>query len=505
MPKQPSLAPANGTVRFTVEYSDESPIGCCGSARLQAHLRAINAPIYRLLEREGPEQVVGQGERLLKKVFGSASFRAWCGQNGRLASDHLHPAPESVYPNALVASVGSEEILRVPWTKETSSELHDAVAHWAGDPGLAPSALGAPLDEYLRQNRSPENRLPKDSGQAIDWGNADAVFLGHNTVAVRFKGQCLVVDPWFVPMAARYPRGYQPLQRGQLGPVDAVAITHSHPDHFDPGSLLQFHRDTLMLVPKVPKESLLSFDLSYRLQEMGFRKVVALGWWESRKIGDITITALPFYGEQPTDADQLYPEVRNWGNFYHLQTPRLRCAIVADGGQDRDGTVKNVAFEAYRRWGAIDLLFSGYRGWALYPIQYFESSVREYLLFVPPELYSVRQSIMNTCDEAVDAAEAWHARYLVPYADGGAPWFSEIGLGPTYPVPKANPKHAKSFFDPYPERCLEALRLRSEPIPGIGVGSPVEALLLRPGESCVMNRRRATVRGYAGHRWPSGW
>ena len=83
----------------------------------------------------------------------------------------------------------------------------------------------------------------------------------------------------------------------------------------------------------------------------------------------------------------------------------------------------------WRRWGAVDILFSGFRGWNLYPIQYFESSVRQYMLFVPPSLYGVRQSIMSSVDEAVDTAEAWHAQYLVPDADGGAPWFSDIGPG----------------------------------------------------------------------------
>src|SRR5207245_2356253 len=120
----------------------------------------------------------------------------------------------------------------------------------------------------------------------------------------RSQQRCVIIDPWFFPSARRYPRDYQPLQRRHLGSVDAVAITHSHPDHFDPGSLLQFHRDTLMIVPRVPRETLLSWDLSYRLSELGFRKIVELDWWKSRRVGDITVTALPFYGEQPTITEQ---------------------------------------------------------------------------------------------------------------------------------------------------------------------------------------------------------
>ena len=76
------------------------------------------------------------------------------------------------------------------------------------------------------------------------------------------------------------------------------------------------------------------------------------------------------------------------------------------------------------------LVFSGYRGWQLYPFQLLFSSVSRFLLFVPPSLWSTRQQLMNSVDDAIDVAEGWGARYLVPYADGGAPWYWDIGLGP---------------------------------------------------------------------------
>jgi hypothetical protein len=268
--------------------------------------------------------------------------------------------------------------------------------------------------------------------------------------------------------------------------------------------LLQFHRDTQILVPRVPRESILSLQMADRLRELGFTRVTEMDWWSTVKVGDISVSAAPFHGEQPTVDDQLYPEIRNHGNCYVVRTPRVSCAMVADCGRDRDGSVARIALEAYRRWGAIDVLFSGFRGWNLYPIQYFESSVRQYLLFVPPMLYGVRQSIMSNVDEAVDTAEAWHAQYLVPYADGGAPWFSDIGLGPKFGENGLDREGEWIGFDALPERCVEAVQKRSTPVPGVVAGSAVEAMLLRPGDAVSWSKKKPVVVQSETHRWPWG-
>jgi hypothetical protein len=190
------------------------------------------------------------------------------------------------------------------------------------------------------------------------------------------------------------------------------------------------------------------------------------------------------------------------GNTYLVRTPRFACAFLADAGRDRAGDIKEVALRAYQRWGRLDVLFSGYRGWCLYPLQYVESSVRPYLLFVPPELYSVRQSVMNTVADAVDTAELWHARYLVPYADGGAPWYWRLGLGPRLVAEEGQPPQEWLYFDPFPERCAEELRVRSAPTPTTFVGSPVCPLLLRPGQSFAWRAGEAHIVDCECHHWP---
>jgi hypothetical protein len=485
-----ALEPGTGV---EVEYRDDSRFGGATSPKLQQHLRAAFGPLHKVLRAKGPEYVVRHGARLLDDLSASAAMREIRNRRG-LSKAILYPDPRAIAPEAIVLS-SEQDQTRLRVNKTSLAEMHDIVADMAMG-GRAPSNGAAAFAQAFSQHA---NTRPKAGVVA---SGADVVYTGHNTVAVRTKKAQVVVDPWLFPHSSRYPADYQPITRRELGEVDCVAITHSHPDHFHPGTLMQFHRDTHIVVPRVPRESILSLQMADRLRELGFRRITELDWWSSVTVGDIIVSAAPFYGEQPTVQDQLHPEVRNHGNCYVIRTPRVSCALVADCGRDRDGSVANVALEAWRRWGAVDILFSGFRGWNLYPIQYFESSVRQYMLFVPPSLYGVRQSIMNSVDEAVDTAEAWHAHYLVPYADGGAPWFSDIGLGPQFGPSGVSHEGEWAGFDALPERCLDAVRKRATPVPGVEVASPVSAMLLRPGDAVSFARRQPAVIRPESHRWP---
>jgi hypothetical protein len=135
----------------------------------------------------------------------------------------------------------------------------------------------------------------------------------------------------------------------------------------------------------------------------------------------------------------------------------------------------------------------------MYPAQLLFSSVARFLLFVPPALWSVRQQIMTTADEAIDIAERWGARYLVPYADGGAPWFWQIGLGPNL---AAGAVAESVRFDPVPERVLAALAARTEGHDGQPLASQVQALLLRPGDSVQDIAADVSVLRLPDHTWP---
>jgi L-ascorbate metabolism protein UlaG (beta-lactamase superfamily) len=415
---------------------------------------------------------------------------------------------EVLYPDAALAGPHTLHVTRpdrrtgvqVRLPAPLWPHVHDVIAALSEHGHEEASRVGAEIGELLAalrneglvesaddaDTRSPVSELP------------EITFAGHNTVVVRSKTTGVLVDPFLRARRTTYPASYQPLTRAQLGPIDAIMLTHSHPDHFDPGSLLRFGREVHVIVPSLERETVLSVDLAGRLRQLGFDRVTALGWGERLRVGDIEIAALPFRGEQPAEHDVLHPEVRNAGNTYVVRTPTTSCAFVADSGRDPSGDVKDVARRWAGREGPIDIVFSGYRGWQLYPFQLLFSSVSRFLLFVPPALWGTRQQLMNSVDDAIDVAESFGARYLVPYADGGAPWYWDLGLGPRLDGRGLE----NTTFDPFPERVVEAATRRGQTPTGSTIASPVEVVLLRPGESLSRTNDDFRVARTPGHEWP---
>jgi len=86
------------------------------------------------------------------------------------------------------------------------------------------------------------------------------------------------------------------------------------------------------MYPAVERESILSIDMAFRLEELGFSQVRRMRWFDDVKIGAARLVALPFYGEQPTSGRRYHPEVRNVGNIYMIEAGSKRVAFIADSG-----------------------------------------------------------------------------------------------------------------------------------------------------------------------------
>jgi hypothetical protein len=318
---------------------------------------------------------------------------------------------------------------------------------------------------------------------------ANVVFVGHNTVVIRSKTHTVITDPLLLPCGAA-DRDYRPLGIAQLGKIDAVLITHSHVDHFHPGSLLQLPADTQMIVPHVEAESVLAIDMAARLRELGFDRVHRLKWGHSLAIGDIRVHALPFFGEQPSTGTRLHREIRNTGNVYYVATPDLRVVFLADSGRDEAGDMLRDVAPRIRSLGPPDLLFAGYRSVRLMPAELLSSDLARFFYFVLPDRWAVPDQLMTSPAEAIAIAEAAGARYVVPYAAGGAPWHWRIGLGPRLDDPQSE----SPSTNPFPEQLLIESRRN-----GKGITEP---LLLRPGDGLrVVQDALERVR-IEGHAWP---
>ena len=488
-------------VRIDVRYDDRTPFGSPITERPETSMRELFAPVCAHVEEHGFGDLVARGPGLLAEVVEGEAFarvaQALPEGGWSVRPEVLYPRAVDAPPARLSLSLPGTGSLAGAFPLDAWPQIHALLAALASPEGLdAATPLGATgrlLASMEQQGLVEEADCEADPRVA----SAQLTFVGHNTVVVRSDEAAVIVDPWLVPGDASHPAGYAPLQLRDLGAIDAAVITHSHPDHFAPATLLQLPRDMTMIVPRVQRETILAVDMARRLRELGFTDVRELDWWQRTTVGDVEVHALPFHGEQATDGDQLHPDVRNAGNTYFLRTPSFSAAFLADCGRDGAGDAREVAARARREIGSPDLLFAGYRGWLTYPVQHLFTSVARYLLFVPPHLWGVRMRIMTTADEVIDLAEIWGASHVAPYADGGAPWYWEIGLGPRLD----GEAEELNGFDPMPERVIHAARNRTE-MPGGLLPSVVEVLLVRPGDGIVEAATSPRVVRADGFAWP---
>lgn len=215
--------------------------------------------------------------------------------------------------------------------------------------------------------------------------------------------------------------------------IDAVLISHSHSDHFSPGSLLFLPPDTLIIVPFVARASVLCPDLAALLEALGFTNVRTPRWYdEPIVVGDIEVFALPFYGEQPLASEAWpAPEVRNWGNTYYVRTPEFTSFVLIDSGNDPAGRMRDVAEYVRDELGPVDYLLSNLSVFGVgsdgpryissngsYFATLSRSQMRNFASFRGESLTLGPEGVAECC-------RACDARYFLPYAHWWGPPFVE--------------------------------------------------------------------------------
>ncbi|NLU69374.1 MBL fold metallo-hydrolase [Streptomyces sp. HNM0574] len=134
--------------------------------------------------------------------------------------------------------------------------------------------------------RRPDLSVPPSSGLRLTW-------FGHSTVLAEIDGRRVLFDPvWGMrcsPFSFVGPRRMHrpPLPLRQLGPVDAVVISHDHYDHLDlPTVRALAGSGTFFAVP---------LGVGAHLERWGVPgdRFTELDWYESVDVAGLTLTATP--------------------------------------------------------------------------------------------------------------------------------------------------------------------------------------------------------------------
>jgi N-acyl-phosphatidylethanolamine-hydrolysing phospholipase D len=175
---------------------------------------------------------------------------------------------------------------------------------YANPPG-SPERRAAPAD-YLSffakqtlasfsQPRVPAGHvLPREEAlqRFHDHEDADSItWLGHAAFLIRAGGQTVLIDPYLSKIAGPGPFGPARFASSEIGlsdfgKIDAVLLTHNHYDHFDADTLQVLARDASIRVA-VPT------GLGRSVQRIGYREIAELAWYDTVRVGDLTITATP--------------------------------------------------------------------------------------------------------------------------------------------------------------------------------------------------------------------
>jgi L-ascorbate metabolism protein UlaG (beta-lactamase superfamily) len=250
----------------------------------------------------------------------------------------------------------------------------------------------------------------------------------HASLIIRSEGgTTIVTDPQLAAFGWTTNHGRRPAGPNDAELAPAILLTHGHNDHWDLASILHWASDQPIIVPRVPRPSLLT-DVDHHavLHSLGL-PVSAPRWDSTVAIGDIEVDILPFYGEQPTRSLPLPdPDVRNWGNCYRFNLPGWSLAILVDSGVDAAGSMQEAIRRSVEKRGPIDVIMSCC-------MEFREGDnpgLAHYLMTVPFAHVArvVREASSTTLGPGglAEVCEIARARYFMPYAHG----FKGVGKEP---------------------------------------------------------------------------
>jgi L-ascorbate metabolism protein UlaG (beta-lactamase superfamily) len=263
-------------------------------------------------------------------------------------------------------------------------------------------------DDLLRSFLTPEPPPPYSpyTGFGVRWR-----YFGHACILIESQGTSMVFDP---VLSYTYENGISRYTYRDLpDEIDYVLITHNHQDHILFETLLQIrHKIKNIVVPRNNPGHLQDPSLKLILENCGFRNVIELNQLEEIRVGNVSITGLPFLGEH---ADLDIHSKMSWLVKLGLHT----LLFAADSCN-----IDPVLYEhLHREFGDVDALFLGMEcdgaplSWLYGPLlsQKLERGMDE-----------SRRLAGSNYEQAMNIVNSLNCREAYVYAMGQEPWLNYV-------------------------------------------------------------------------------
>ena len=170
-----------------------------------------------------------------------------------------------------------------------------------GRRALVAGAFGVGVGEALSlygafdHRRAPKPGARERVRAALGETAAGIVHVGHSTHALCVGGRRLLTDPWFTdPAFGALEHERAPACAPEdLAGLDAVLVSHDHPDHADLSALDRFPDKPRVVVLVATRE------LSRKIARLGFGDVRVLSPWESHDLDGAVVHAVPALHDVP--------------------------------------------------------------------------------------------------------------------------------------------------------------------------------------------------------------